>query len=294
MYEHTVVGWDGSSPADAAVEWAAARVSQRTDRLLIVRAVDDTGLYTDETATRWAVALARFALAELAARLRVARPGLDVLTDVVRGEPSAVLSGLGGSDVLVVVGTESGQADEYWYSSRVGARLAALVEGAVAVIPIGDAQPRSGVLVGVDGSVGSASLCVFAAELAQSRGEALDAVFVAPAPSELAGTPAAVSDAWFGRILDRALTPAVREHPALPINRHVESGRPANVLLRYTRDASLVVVGARRPGMIRRLFLGSVSQALVNNAKCPTIVVSEEAIETARLEPEERGGQVAR
>lgn len=294
MYEHTVVGWDGSSPADAAVEWAAERASRRTRSLLIVRAVDDTALYTDETATRWAVALARFALAELAARLRVDRPGLRVSTDVVLGEPSAVLGGLGGSDTLVVVGTESGQADDYWYSSRVGARLAAVVDGAVAVIPIGDARPRSGVLVGVDGTVESAFLCVFAAEFAQDRGEALQAVFVAPAPSALAGTPDAVSSAWFSRILDRALIPAAREHPALPITAHIESGRPEAVLLHHARDAALVVVGTRRPGMIRRLFLGSVSQALVNNAKCPTIVVSEEAIETARLEPDQRGGKVPR
>ena len=281
MFEHTVVGWDGSSPADAAVDWAAARVRRRTDRLFIVRAVDDTGLYTDETTTRWAVALARFALAERAARLRVARPGLDVSTDVVRGEPSAVLSGLGGSDTLVVVGTESGQAEDYWYSSRVGARLAALVDGAVAVIPIGDARPRSGVLVGVDGTIESASLCLFAAELARSAGEVLDAVHVAPLT---AGTPAHQSAAWSARILDRVLAPTVREHPALPINRHVEAGRPAHVLLRYAKDASVVVVGTRRPGMIRRLFLGSVSLTLVNNARCPTIVVSEETVESTRLD----------
>jgi nucleotide-binding universal stress UspA family protein len=295
VYEHTVVGWDGSSPADAAVEWAAQRVSRRTNRLSIVRAVDDTGLYTDETDTRWAVALATFALAELAARLRAARPGLDVTTDVVRGEPSAVLSALTSSDSLVVVGTESGQVDEFWYGSRVGARLAALVHGAIAVIPIGDSGPRAGVLVGVDGSAESTVLCVFAAELAQSAGEVLDAVFVAPAPSALAGTPAAAAAAWYDRVLDRALTPAVRAHPALPINRHVESGRPDAVLLRYAKAAAVVVVGTRRPGVIRRLFLGSASQALVNNARCPTIVVSQETDDaTVWNDSDARGGQVAR
>lgn len=304
MYEHTVVGWDGSSPADAAVGWAAERVSRRTDALTIVRAVDDTGLYTDETATRWAVSLARFALAELAARLRAARPGLTVTTDVVRGEPSTVLSGLTGPDSLIVVGTESGQVDNHWYGSRVGARLAAVVHGAVAIIPIGDAGPRSGVLVGVDGSAESASLCRFAAELAQSAGEAMDVVFVAPPASALAGTPAAASAAWYGRVLERALVPATLDHPALPINRHVESGRPEAVLLRHAQTAAVVVVGTRRPGVIRRLFLGSVSQALVNNAKCPTIVVSEEADEhrqsgatatgRGRSAPERPGGRSER
>lgn len=283
MYEHTVVGWDGSSPADAAVDWAAERVSLRSDSLMIVRAVDDTALYTDETATRWAVALARFALAELAAGLRMRRPGLTVTTDVVRGEPSTVLSGYADVDTLVVVGTENGQTDEYWYSSRVGARLTALVDGAVAIIPIGDDRKRSGVLAGVDGSVESAMICLFAAELAQSHGEVLNAVFVAPAPAALAGTPAGESAAWYGRVLDRALAATVREHPALPITRHVESGRPERVLLHHARDAALVVVGTRRPGVIRRLFLGSVSQALVNNARCPTIVVSETAADPQRL-----------
>lgn len=281
MYEHTVVGWDGSAPADAAVEWAAARVSRRTDRLLIVRAVDDTGMYTDETAIRWALALARFALAERAAELRVSRPNLHVSTDVARGDPSAVLSRLGGLDTLVVVGAECGQTDEDWDSSRLASRLAAVVDGAVAVIPVGDARPRSGVLVGVDGTVESASLCLFAAEFARSAGEALETVHVV---HQSTGTLAPRSVAWSARVLDRVLAPTAREHPALPINRHVESGRPAQVLLRFAKSASAVVVGTRRPGMVRRLLLGSVSLALVNNATCPTIVVSEETIEATRLD----------
>ncbi len=50
-------------------------------------------------------------------------------------------------------------------------------------------------------------------------------------------------------------------------------GEPAEVLLRQTDEARLLVVGSRGYGPLRRVLLGSVSSAVVAHAACPVIVV---------------------
>src|SRR5690606_31472676 len=74
-------------------------------------------------------------------------------------------------------------------------------------------------------------------------------------------------------VLEQALAAVLEEFPGLAVESHVDSGTPAGALLRRARDMAIVVVGSRRLGTVRRLFLGSVSHTLVTNARCPTIVV---------------------
>ena len=54
---------------------------------------------------------------------------------------------------------------------------------------------------------------------------------------------------------------------------HVDSGPTARALLKRSLEYATVFVGSRRLGTVRRMFLGSVSHALVTNARCATIVV---------------------
>lgn len=272
MYEKTVVGWDGSAPAQAAVDWAVLRVEGRGNGLLIVSVVDDTFLDSDEVDTRWAIAVSTFALAELAARLRTAHSEMDVNTTVAVGEPADMLNRYANSDSLIVVGSEHGHTDEYWYSSRLGARLAATASGAVAVVPVADGRRRSGVIVGIGGANEPLAVGLFAAEIAHRWDEELHLIYACPGHRDGSDTASADSDE---AVLDRVLIRISQAFPTLAIHRHIEHTTPAAALLLGARDASLIVVGARRPGVARRLFLGSVSHTLVNNAPCPTIVVAK-------------------
>jgi nucleotide-binding universal stress UspA family protein len=53
----------------------------------------------------------------------------------------------------------------------------------------------------------------------------------------------------------------------------VVQGHPANVLLRYAKDADVVVVGTRGHGQAIGALIGSVSQRVATHAHCPVVVV---------------------
>ena len=272
MYATTVVGWDASFTAENAIAWAVDRALRQPANprvLRIVRVVDDELAVDTAEKDDW-TGTATSELADLAASVREEHPDLQVETEVLHGEPGELLAAEAGEDTLVVIGGENGHTDEYWYSARMGARVSGMADGPVAVIPVGDDRARSGVMVAVDESAGAADVCRFAAQLATERGEALHAVHVGVRTHDVPTDQ---------EILDRIIAPVVGEFPDLDVESHLESGGTVGALLRRAQDRSVVVVGSRRIGSVRRLFLGSVSHALVTNAWCPTIVVPPRAQE---------------
>ncbi|WP_353816125.1 universal stress protein [Agromyces sp. SYSU T00266] len=267
MHEKTVVGWDGGATAETALAWAVARAGRQPEgarSVTIVRAVDPNSIAGDDRETAELVRVAETEVEAAAARIRAEHPALDVEAEVLRDEPGDALCDRTGESSLVVVGAENGRTDEFWHSSRIGVRLCGMAGGPVAVIPIGDARPRSGVLVAVDHGPAAEHLCRFAAAFAASIGETLHAVHV--------GSRSHSMDTDVEE-LDAALVPARHAHPDLEIVTHVVSGPTAATLLHRAQDHGTVIVGSRSLGVVRRLFLGSVSHAMVTNARCPTIVV---------------------
>jgi nucleotide-binding universal stress UspA family protein len=57
------------------------------------------------------------------------------------------------------------------------------------------------------------------------------------------------------------------------VERDVRIGSPAAEILKIAERADLVVVGARGLGPIDRLFLGSVSERVLQHARCSVLVV---------------------
>jgi nucleotide-binding universal stress UspA family protein len=119
-------------------------------------------------------------------------------------------------------------------------------------------------MVAVDHGPSAQRLCRFAAAIAASTGEVLHAVHIGSRAKTI-GTDV--------EVLADALDPARREFPELEIETHVESGPTEHTLLDRAREHATVSVGSRRLGAVGRMFLGSVSHALVTNARCPTIVL---------------------
>ncbi|HEV7950915.1 MAG TPA: universal stress protein [Glaciihabitans sp.] len=278
MYEQTVVGWDGSPHADAALEWALERALRTDKRLRLIRVVDNTALYVNELETKRSIVHATFLLAARAAEVRLANPSLDLLTDVIRGDPGDVLNSYSSQKVLVVVGAQARDADGFWYGSRLGSRLAALTTGAVAVIPVRDSRPRSGVVVGVGDSPADTAVVLFAAEFAHATGEELHLVRSREDASPRSGRSGADEV-----VMDIALAAVTAAYPELRTHCHLD-GEPSNIaLLHRAQNATLVTVGTHHPGVLRRMFLGSVSHALVNNIRCATIVIAPDSTGDIRM-----------
>ena len=66
------------------------------------------------------------------------------------------------------------------------------------------------------------------------------------------------------------------KYPDVEIRRVLVRDRPRHALLESAAEAQLVVVGCRGRGGFTGMLLGSTSQALVQHAPCPVLVVRPE------------------
>ncbi|MFF7160192.1 universal stress protein [Streptomyces sp. NPDC008086] len=115
------------------------------------------------------------------------------------------------------------------------------------------------IVVGVDGSESSLRAAEWAADEAVLRGVPLHLVY---------------ASLW--ECYQRAVFPTGRERsPGVSLCKRAVEGSARKVLLDASRDADLVVVGARRrPGHIG-LHLGRVAHAVLLHSACPVAVVPE-------------------
>jgi nucleotide-binding universal stress UspA family protein len=142
----------------------------------------------------------------------------------------------------------------------------------------------SGIFVGVDGSDHSRLALAWALREAAQRRMPLTVVSVRPAPVRPAtdiywavpSLPADARDEGAERRVLQEFVDKVADETGetLPdISLVVEKGDPAEVLIRASRDADLLVVGSRGSGGFARLMLGSVSSKVVHHAASPVVVV---------------------
>jgi nucleotide-binding universal stress UspA family protein len=136
----------------------------------------------------------------------------------------------------------------------------------------------NGVVVGVDGSSGSARALRFALDEARMRGVTLHVVSAWAVPAlaysggtGVAGLPAAL-EAGAGEAIEHVLGP-LEQGQEVAIERHVVEGPAAPVLLDAGVGADLLVVGSRGLGGVGRLLLGSVGREIVHAAPCPVAIV---------------------
>jgi nucleotide-binding universal stress UspA family protein len=139
---------------------------------------------------------------------------------------------------------------------------------------------RGKIVVGVDGSPSSEQALRWAARQARLTGEELRAVAVWDYPTTMGWVLVPENVDWPGharKALDDAITASLQPDEADRVQRSVLRGYPAQVLLDASADASLLVVGSRGRGGMVGMLLGSVSQHVVTNARCPVVVVHDEA-----------------
>jgi nucleotide-binding universal stress UspA family protein len=277
VIEKTVVGWDGTAAAQAALDWAIERGVG--EELLLVRVTGTRIAASEFFAADSPAAAARVGLMEDAERVRDAHPSVRVDSELVQGDPAEELGRYSASNTLVVVGTPTSTAPGFRYAWSVGSRLAASARGPIAIIPAETARDRHGIVVGIDGSPSSYGAIAFAAEEATRTGEALRVIHAWQEPAVWQDVYVPDDDfletleTMHRHVLDEALATIARDYPGLVVEHFLARGRAQDVLGEASRGATLLVVGNHGLHGIRRLLLGSVSHALVLGITSPLVVV---------------------
>ncbi|MGW0507291.1 universal stress protein [Micromonospora sp. NPDC003241] len=273
MNRPVVVGVDGSPPSLVAAEHAAQAAVWRSRSLHLVHGyLHPLGygvpINPYEVGLPAPTEDGRKMLEQTAAELVDRWPGLTVEVRQVAGGPGATLVEESRRAELVVVGSRGLGGFAGLLLGSVGTQVAAHGHCPVLVVrPPDRPLPTEGpVLVGVDGSE-SAELAVgYGAEEAVRRGGTLVLTHVADERHADDGGEAAA-------LLATAAASARGSHPGLTVEeRLITAAKPDQALIEATSDAALVVAGSRGRGGFAGLLLGSVSQALVQHARCPVLV----------------------
>lgn len=133
------------------------------------------------------------------------------------------------------------------------------------------------ILLGVDGSEGSARAVAWVVELAAPLAAQVVAVHVYEPLAHLGEAETldfeAMEAAAERRMREEWLAPFTAA--GVDVEASILHGMPAEVLLDVAEEkgTDLVVVGARGLGRIRGLALGSTSSKLIQSAPCPVVVI---------------------
>ena len=273
-----LLGYDGSAGSDRALSWAAREARSRGAVLTVCLAWTewyDARPGSAEPPGDGVADHARKAAEQVAARgLRAAQDLLGAQNArllAVYGSPAAVLCDHSLAADMVVVGSRGRGGMSGLLLGSVGLQVAAHAPGRAVVVR--GHWRRNGyipgpVVLGADGSACSRAAAAFAFEEAELRHAPLLAVCA------LADTPGCLGGA--DRLQDgfeNLISQFEKEHPEVTVLRQVSPGSPRPALLEAAHRAQMLVVGARGPGGIRGMMLGSVSHAVVYHAPCPVAVV---------------------
>ncbi|WP_306320317.1 MULTISPECIES: universal stress protein [unclassified Streptomyces] len=284
MAGHVLVGADGSESSLDAVAVAAREARQRGLGLRIVHAFIWPLMKAPVGAAAEALrGQADTIVSGAVQHARATEPDLtDVEGEVVTGEPLSILAVRSERADLVVVGSRGLGAFTGLLIGSVAVHLAAHAHCPVLVVR-GRAAPEGPVAVAVDGS-GDAGAALDAAFSEAARlGSALLALHVwntwtADGQERPHATAPLVSNLDDLRkdaelTLTDALAPGQAAHPDVSVEQRVLEGRVRPALIDASKESRLLVVGARGRGGFQGLLLGSVSQALLQHAHCPVLVV---------------------
>ncbi|TCS80126.1 universal stress protein [Pectinatus cerevisiiphilus] len=132
------------------------------------------------------------------------------------------------------------------------------------------------ILVPVDGSKGSDKAVDFAISLAQVYKAKVNFLYIANI-NQLA-INACLSDAILDAVTkagDSVLDKALEKVPhGMQAEAFSETGSPAVTILEFVQENKndMIVMGSRGLGVVKGVLLGSVSQYVVENAKCPVVI----------------------
>lgn len=280
MFTKTIVGHDLHSGGDDALA-LGRKLAEATHAKLVVAGVFPFGTLPVGFEALW-----REEEEKVATRIQALAAEVDAEAEAFpAGSPARGLQGLAeeiGAD-LIVVGSSRHSKIGQVLAGNVAARLLHGSPCAVAIAPRdyheAIEEPLDTFVVGIDGSEESRLALEDAVELARKAGARLKLVAVAELPPIVYGKGGGQAGS---NELREAIEEQARDHldeavGSIPDDVASEasliSGDPAAKLADAGRArGTLLVLGSRAYGPVRRVLLGSVSEALVKAAPCPVAV----------------------
>lgn len=277
-----VVAVDEGEPYRTLLRWAALEATARDARLVVCHVCEwQPGQQVPRPVTDAPVELRIGPERVVATAVDVVRsefPDLRVEAALGVGNPVRGLLAVSQEARMVVVGARGIGGFSGLLTGSVAVQLAEHAHCPVAVIRPG-AGSATDVVVGVDGSTESRHALRVGLDQARRAGGRLIAVHAYRLPPVAAsygvnpGSDVRSVHQLAEETLASVLGDAEAINPDVKIERRVEHGPTARVLLDAAEGSAALVVGARGLGGFAGLIAGSVSQQVLRHAHCPTVVV---------------------
>lgn len=287
-----VVGVDGSPSSDLAIEWGAQQAALEQRPLVLVSAESPPST----TNVAWLVSMGidrahlhdqlrqglQPRLTEAADTALAAHPDLDVHQVLRLADPRETLLELSHEAATVVVGSHGRGPLRGLLLGSVSMAVSTRAHCPVVVARAPVAQPRHGVVVGIEGRGHDRGPLELAYRIADARGLPVTAVHCFWDATEVSEGACDVRDDEPGLDDQRAiLTEATAEHdqryPGVTTHLVLTRGFVDVRLVAASREAALVVVGHRRKPLLNEIVYGSLAPRVVERAHCTIAVVPEVA-----------------
>jgi nucleotide-binding universal stress UspA family protein len=289
MYDAILVPTDGSDPATAALDHAIS-LAARHDATLHVVFVADTTVDSVTNVQGRVLDTLESEGEEVVddAATRAAASGVDVVTEVLQGEPHATI--VDYADVvpvdLVVMATHGRRGLERALLGSLTERVVRTADPPVLTVGPDAPEPPERVervLVATDGSDQAMAAVDEAIELCAAEGAHLH-VLTAISPTRLgfdvrSEVGADLLDEHAQTIVDRATVRA--EKAGVEASGNVRVARASAAIEREVEavDPDVLVLGTRGRGGVERFLLGSVAETAIRTADVPVLTVRKAAAE---------------
>jgi nucleotide-binding universal stress UspA family protein len=274
-----VVGMDGSPTGEAALRWALGEAAVHDGSVTAVMAWSYLEQHHADGSEDFDPAYGEDDAREaLRASVERASPAGHVEQRTICDLPVDALVSASATADLLVVGARGLGGFKGLLLGSVSEQVLQHSACPVAVVRAGAETPTNGpVVVGIDSSERSLEAMRWAAAEATARQATLHVVHAWDVPALAMPVTTGVLSALRGNaqaVLDAALSdPALAD---TKVEGHLPCMGAAQAILECAADASLLVIGSRGAGRLRRTLLGSTSRQLAHHATCPIVVVRHE------------------
>jgi nucleotide-binding universal stress UspA family protein len=283
MVERVIVATDGGNASLAAIDWVIDYAKNTAIDVEVVT-VEETGqmLFGADPRAYRNTYLAH--LLEGERRLTNHHGIFSVTRTLMAGVPSQELADASQNADLVVVGSNPVNPGSARLRATLALRLAPLSNCPLIVVPASWNCRLGAIVVGIEDDGSSSSAIDFAAHEAGISARDLVAVHSwLPAPPFTAVGRKRESQfptlkLLHQQFLDAAVARAQRVAPRVRVTGILQFGPASDALARAAREASLLVVGTHRYGIVVDAVRGATSQKAVVSAICPVAVVSSDRI----------------